>query len=67
MEPGTSISDKYYIYSSDAGHETSENVSILALETPVNRFVTPLEGKVIILDKTPTAITCNLHLIQPPR
>lgn len=57
MEPETSISDKYYIYSSDAGHEPSENVFILAPDTPINQFVASLEEKVIILDKVPTATT----------
>lgn len=58
MESETTISDEYYIYFNDAGHEPSENVFILAPGTPVNQFVASLEKKkATILDKAPTATT----------
>lgn len=51
-----SLTEKYRIYSSDAGETTGEGVQILALQTSTDKFVSSLKNKVIILEAKPNPV-----------
>lgn len=57
MVSKTNVSNKYRIYSSDAGHAPSENVLILTQNTLIDHLVASLKDKVINLSGRPAAGT----------
>lgn len=53
---GSSSTEKYRIYSSNAGETPGEGVQILALQTNTDKFVSSLKNKVIILEAKPNPV-----------
>lgn len=53
---GSSLTEKYRIYSSDAGKTPGESVQILALQTNTDKFVSSLKNKVIVLEEKPNPV-----------
>ncbi|KAA8652935.1 uncharacterized protein ATNIH1004_001844 [Aspergillus tanneri] len=45
--------EKFYVYSSDAGQSASNNKLILSPGIPIDKFVSSLKGKVVILKNQP--------------
>lgn len=56
MASGSSSTEKYYIYSSDAEKTPGESVRIFAPQTNTDKFVSSLKNKVIILEAKPNPV-----------